>query len=372
MRVFSAQNLAIVACSVGISIVAGEAALRLVLDEVDYLRPTITRHAELGHTVLPGSAGHDEWGFRNPSVPDEVTILAVGDSQTYGFSAARTQSWPAVLADVSGETTYNLAQGGYGPREYELLVRDKAKRLSPRIVVVGFYLGNDLTDHSEINPVLFTDEPSDRPFDGLRDYLSAHSLTYQVVKLQGSAIVNRLRFEESVANLTHGSYVLDAAGLTTVLTPNLRFATLDQSDASIRGGIQRTKDHFAGIQRECDAIESRCVFALIPTKESVYWPVASQALTDQALADTAKMVAEEDLVRTQIVDFLEGGGFEYVDVLDAMRQAAGARNLYPRSHDGHPTGEGYRVIAEETWRYLSENGVLAASAPDTETTRPGS
>ena len=38
-----------------------------------------------------------------------------------------------------------------------------------------------------------------------------------------------------------------------------------------------------------------------------------------------------------------------------MQSAAQQRDLYPNSQDGHPTGVGYRVIAEATWNYLRDS-----------------
>lgn len=362
MSVLKLQNLAILVVAGGVSVAAGEGALRVALDEVDYLRPTLAADPILGHIVRPGSAGHDDWGFRNTDVPENVSILAVGDSQTYGFSATRTQSWPAQLADLSGEATYNLAQGGYGPLDYAVLVEQKAALLNPEVIIVGFYFGNDLLEKPEVSTLLNPQDDTGRAFSGVRDWLSRNSLTYQLLKLQGGALIGRLRFEESVANLTYGSYVLEADGLRTVLTPDLRLKNLDQSDDSIRRGIARAFESLRSIEGVCETLESRCIVTLIPTKESVYWPVARTALTGDGLALTEKMVEAEQTARMQLIGFLEDNEFEYIDVLPSMQQAAQQQNIYPNSHDGHPTGAGYQVIAEATWQYLTETGAQASAA----------
>ncbi len=362
MSVLRLQNLAILVIAGGVSVAAGEGALRVALDEVDYLRPTLAADPVLGHIVRPGSAGHDDWGFRNTEVPDDVSILAVGDSQTYGFSATRTQSWPAQLAELSGQTTYNMAQGGYGPLDYAALVEQKAALLNPEVVIVGFYFGNDLLPKPEVSTMLNPRNDSGRALSGVRDWLSHNSLTYQLLKLQGGALTGFLRFEESVANLTYGSYVLEADGLRTVLTPDMRLRNLDQSDDSIRGGIKRAFDSFRSIERVCDSLGSRCIITLIPTKESVYWPVARSALSGEGLAVTEKMVEAEQTARMQITAFLEDNGFEYIDVLANMQQAAQQRTIYPNGHDGHPIGAGYQVIADATWRYLTDTGAQASAA----------
>lgn len=85
-----------------ILLMVAEGLLRVIYDPVDYLLPIIEEDALLQHRIPPGSGGHDEWGFRNKSVPRSVDIVAIGDSQTYGISAKRTQAWPAVLGKMSG------------------------------------------------------------------------------------------------------------------------------------------------------------------------------------------------------------------------------------------------------------------------------
>ena len=71
--------------------------------------------------------------------------VAIGDSQTYGDEVAREQAWPQRLAALSGRSVYNLALGGYGPVEYDRLLPE-ALELSPRVVLVGLYAGNDFAD----------------------------------------------------------------------------------------------------------------------------------------------------------------------------------------------------------------------------------
>lgn len=101
--------------------------------------------ALLGHRVAPEAYGHDANGFRNDAVPAHVDIVALGDSQTWGVNAKRSAAWPQSLEKKSGRTVYNMGLGGYGPVQY-LALTDKATQLSPKIIVIGLHLGNDLYD----------------------------------------------------------------------------------------------------------------------------------------------------------------------------------------------------------------------------------
>jgi hypothetical protein len=129
--------------SVVTSLAAGEGLARLLVNPVNYLEPYLFKDEVLGHKIEPNSSGHDSWGFRNKTVPKSAKIITIGDSQTYGVSAAAKHSWPATLQELRDESVYNLSLGGYGPAQYYYLLNSKALVLEPRLVIVGFYFGND-------------------------------------------------------------------------------------------------------------------------------------------------------------------------------------------------------------------------------------
>ena len=91
--------------------------------------------------------------------------VAIGDSQTYGDEVSRQEAWPQRLAELTGRSVYNMALGGYGPVEYERLLPE-ALALSPQVVLVGLYAGNDLADAylsaypRALAPELRSDDPA--------------------------------------------------------------------------------------------------------------------------------------------------------------------------------------------------------------------
>ena len=99
----------------------------------------------LDHRGNPAFPAHDRRGFPNRETPAAVEIVALGDSMTYGSVGHPEDAWPAALQALTGRTTYNMAIGGWGPFEC-LEVLAEALEHQPRVVVLGFYLGNDLFD----------------------------------------------------------------------------------------------------------------------------------------------------------------------------------------------------------------------------------
>src|SRR5689334_12222831 len=107
MRIKVANVLTMLAATL-VSAILGEALGRLFVARVDYLKPELTTDPILYYRVLPGSAGHDAWGYRNRHVPRRADIVCIGDSQTYGVSAPASSSWPVQLGKMTGLEVYNL------------------------------------------------------------------------------------------------------------------------------------------------------------------------------------------------------------------------------------------------------------------------
>lgn len=356
------------------TLVAGEAVVRLLVNPGDYLRPELSRDPVLGHVVLPGSAGHDEWGFRNRRVPARADVVAIGDSQTYGVSAKGSESWPAQLAGISGLEVYNLALGGYGPMEYDYLLRNRALDLDPKTVVVALYFGNDLmnTFHSvyrrpqwahlrdeRIAPQLDVNEvaaPSfaRTSFAGIREWFVSHSVIYRMAAFSFGEFVHRFDVQQLARKNTPNFLVLSGrdGGLITVFTPDTSLYAVNTESPEVQEGIRLTGDVLVGMKQFLDGKGVRFVVILVPSKESVYWPMALE-LSPQPDATLARVVEQEEIARSTIRARLEQAGICVEDVLPALRAKLHETALYPNNDDGHPNRNGYRVIAEQVAQVLA-------------------
>lgn len=357
------RNAILLAASLVVGLLIGEGVLRLALDEVNYLRPVLLPHRVLGHVIEPGSSGHDDWGYRNREVPQHADIVAIGDSQTYGVSTTADESWPAVLAKLSGKTVYNMGLGGRGPPDYLYVLKNEAVRLSPRIALVGLYLGNDLLRSYEdavgLAPsAVRLQNEGGRSGGGLRSWLSHNSMLYQVVKLEAHQLIEGLRYEESVASLQVGQFAFSDPRLRTVFDVDKRLQVLDQSIEQNRIGLERMLEIAAETYGEAGRLAVACVIVVIPTKASVYWPFARDTLAQPGQGAMARLVEQEGLVHDRLVGFLAQQGIPYVDALPGLQEAAKEDALYPAGTDGHPTGVGYRVIALAVHRRLAELHLL--------------
>jgi hypothetical protein len=131
-----------------LSLLVAEGALRLVersqLGDRS-IENNLIKDPVLGLKLAPNAQGHDANGFRNDTVFQHVDIVALGDSQTWGVNVERQDAWPQQLSKMSGRSVYNMGLGGFGPVQYRVLT-PQALRLTPKVIIAGLYLGNDIYD----------------------------------------------------------------------------------------------------------------------------------------------------------------------------------------------------------------------------------
>jgi hypothetical protein len=368
-----ALNLALMAVSTAVALLLCELASRLVLDPVDFLSPTLVRDDTLGIRLPPGSSGHDDWGFRNPRVPESVDIVAIGDSHTYGNCARMAEAWPAQVARITGRSVYNLGMGGYGPNQYLHLLRTKAFTLKPKVVVCGLYFGDDFDNafritygmdawaslrRAEVGVVeadIWEQEAENPPLQKrVRNWLSSHSILYRVVVhglLSGVKGAVQIR---NAAEMYPGalSLILPEKNIEEAFRPAGVYRGVKQDEKNVREGMRVTFDILSEMNRLCRSNHTQFVVAVIPTKETVFAPhFAGRPSAEQGIVPD--LIANEEKARAALFAFLAQEGITFVDTLPVLRQASASEKLYaPSAADMHPGKNGYRVIAEAIAREL--------------------
>lgn len=114
---------------------------RLVLAEREHSR--FVEDPLLGYEPRPGYAAagisFDDKGFRRTGeAPPGDTILAVGDSYTYGDEVGDGETWPAHLQRLTGARVLNAGVSGYGFDQSVLRAEKLAAGRSLSTIVVSF------------------------------------------------------------------------------------------------------------------------------------------------------------------------------------------------------------------------------------------
>ena len=365
------EALALVVLSMVLAILLAEAGLRLALNSADFLHATMIDDPVLGHRIKPLTTGHDALGFRNRDVPEQASVVAIGDSFTYGVSAPRDGSWPHQLSGLLDESVYNMGLGGFGPLQYLHLAQVTAKPLKARVWVVAIYFGNDLMDgyyvahgtphwkdwRLSVRPSgTLTEfdkagmaEPSKR-FAGLRNWLSRHSMVYSVLR---ATVFQRLAAREREQMVRQSAPDVQwawsdpaRADVRTVFTPQGRLAALDLEIASVQEGLQITQRALAAIQAEADKQGVKLLVLLIPTKERAYCAHLTQAGTPLP-ASHLRLCGAEDRAKAELMRSLFSHNTHYVDTTAALEEKIAQHvPLYPADSDGHFQATGYGVVAQ--------------------------
>lgn len=357
--------------------------------------------ARLGIRPKPGVPRHDRSGFRNLEVPATATIVALGDSQTYGTGVAPEDAWPRQLESMLVKTVYSMAYGGYGPT-HSLVLWDEAVALLPKIVIEAFYVGNDLSDSFDLVynqgqlPDLKSPEPrlqasvreaeqsdpirkrvsriySMRSIPVATDkeatdvalwrLLAQHSRLYGLLHrawYESRRLINtpnntpQEQWEAAKAFAeAHPAYceVFSDGQFKTIFTSAYRLVALDPGDPRILEGLQISLRAMQRMHELAATKNIRFFVVLIPTKEAVF-----RQLWQNPSASFRRATENEERVWRITKDFLEQNGIEYLDALPALReQLMTGVQPYQVSHDGHPNEHGHTAIAKLVAAYLASS-----------------
>lgn len=348
--------------SLAFSIIAAESALRVLGFDRDFLGALVIPDTRYGHRVAPLGTTDSNLGFRDPKIPIQADIVAIGDSQTYGVSASATNSWPAQLQALLQRKTYNLGIGGYGPVQYDFLWDDYVARLAPSTVIVGLYPGNDISDSFNFSsllplkdplrpdnppplPTIADAETRIRPLEELRGFLYRHSILYNMGKLAISQFA-------SIPTYANPDEFHTAPGMEMQFEEDrwLDYIRLDNPENVV--GLRITLGYLERLATKCRATGHRCFVVLIPTKERVMRSRITSA--GKSNASFEALWSTEDHIRSLLLAAARSRGLRTIDVLPAMALAADSADLYPVL-GSHPNWLGYGVISTAVAKEIRES-----------------
>lgn len=377
-------RVTLVAVGFVVGLAIAEASLRIAEKiharrQFDSTKPYVREDSELGRIVLPNAPDHDANGFRNVLVPQRADIVTLGDSQTWGVNAQRPDAWPQTLGRLAGRSVYNMGVPGYGPVQYWLLSK-RALELSPRTLVIGLFLGNDLSDahrrtygsesHAELRipnppPVLFDDvifrqnrslERDHRLF--LQQFGDTTSVGWRLW-LRGHTAVGRL-LDRALLRPGHDAWteierqwaekrsdefkIYDRGGVVTLLSISQVRDTTNLDDPRTAEGLRITLELLSRIQADAAKAGTRVLLLFIPSKESVFYGPFKQ----QNGVDPVYEQLMQNELRTRAAVIARGGaeGMEHVDARPALVEAVGrGEQICSVDSDGHYLPRGYAIIA---------------------------
>ncbi len=369
----------IIGLAVGLTVV--EFGLRLIEKYRlgDRATGEIVSDPELGVRIPPNSPGHDASGSRNAGVRPQVDVVALGDSQTWGINVQTVDAWPQQLERITGRPVYNMGVGGYGPVQYWQLI-PKALSLSPRVIVVGLYFGNDLYDeysftyanakHADLRSNASADLKNDtiqaradsywneeknfhnsygrNSLAGLSFWLREHSaigrLLNRIGLWPGATDVDFEIDKAWAQTYPDHAVACETGNVRTVLTTAYRLTALDLDDPRVSEGLRITRLALKRTQERVTTANVKLVVVLIPTKEFVYAELMNGER--KSTGTYARLVDMEQKARQELLSSCAEDQINCVDALPDLRKAIEQRQqIYPSSAESHPNAAGYRILA---------------------------
>ena len=366
------KKFILVVFSIFLSLLIAEGVSRIIFDPIDYLKPRRVPDNILGFKLLPNTGAHDSWGYRNKSVPSTADIVTIGDSHTYGISATASNSWPSILGQLTGKVVYNLSLSNYGPVEYFYLFKNKAFKLNPSLVIVGFYLGNDLKNAynsaykndywRELRMPGFIPKEKinedkvvkDSLIDHIADWFPSHSVLYRIISrpFLGDEVrqLRRLLRSEEIIFFKNKEHNIKAGFM-----PSARLQAFNLEDPIVEEGLRISLELFSKMNDISKEKNIDFLVLLIPTKETVFSEFIEHngELPSSNVID--KVISNERQANRLVKSYFSERGIAFIDVQEVLRNAAHSEQLYPINFGEHFNKNGYRIVARTIERYITQN-----------------
>jgi SGNH hydrolase-like domain, acetyltransferase AlgX len=304
---------------------------------------------------MPYVATTNAEGFRPNSAGPPYEIVLIGDSfLAMGEDDASTLS--ERLRAVSGRATFNLSRSWYGPYQYLELLKRYGLALWPKVVLLGFYAGNDIEDIREYHRwrrehrYYFYADHTQRPF-----------LVRYAIALTDTGAYLRDTIAKRLARQTQPVAPGEIHSDLGIIRVGAQLVPMVFGDWNPEGSAEQllaTAEWQAlhalltEFHHLCRAEGILPVLLYIPSKSQVYAEHAT-AHSGQRFLQAA---ARQRPIRTNMVAALttlaQRVELPLINLLPAFEQHAEAGRLLYYPFDTHWSGEGIQAAAEYIWQEL--------------------
>lgn len=308
-------------------------------------------------------------GFRDadilPRAPRaaQPVILGLGDSLTFGWGVEYEESFLRRLEVALGgpDEVRVLKAGipGTGPTDQLQLLRRLLETVHPRVVIVGFYVGNDFQDAAEGGARQFdivdgflvrrSDSEPVSPIARLQRWLKRRSRLAQLVAMQLWLRERRRVADLPVDQQPHAG-VEDRDGW---LRRFIRIHLAGAFPPDLERGVETALSALSAMHVLAHQHGARFILVVIPPNIQVHEGDRRRYQDAFGLPDV-----QWDLDRPQRIlhEWAAREEAELLDPLPVLREAAASGRLY-FFPDSHLNARGHAVLAAELVRYLREHPI---------------
>jgi SGNH hydrolase-like domain, acetyltransferase AlgX len=297
-------------------------------------------------------------GFRPNSAGPPYEIVLIGDSfLAMGEDDASTLS--ERLRAVSGRATFNLSRSWYGPHQYLELLKRYGLALRPKVVLLGFYAGNDIVDIREYHRwrreqrYYFYVDHAQRPF--LVRYAIALTDTGAALR---ETLTKRLAHQARPETLGAPGEIHPNLGLVQVGAQVVPMVFGEWNPEGSAEQLLATAEWQAlyALLTEfhllCRAEGILPVLLYIPSKSQVY----AEYVTAHSGHRFVQAAARQRRIRTNMVAAIttlaQQIELPLINLLPSFEQQTEAGRLLYYPFDTHWNGEGIQAAADYIWHAL--------------------
>lgn len=353
------------------------------------LQPSVSYFNSMDETTVKVAYNSDGWRDTEHVVEnnkDRLRVLFLGDSFMEAYSVNIEEALPKKLEQLAYKQaldieTINLGVGGYGTLQEYLVFQAIGKQYKPDIVLLGFYLGNDLRNNSfalesivnqgnlKINSRPFVDVASLPKWNTtVVDYQGALRRYHEAQNKPGiKGLVNKLKKESVLARLLIN--VLKKIKTSYVNSNENEDSYTEKRSLAVFGvnscqeqpeyteAWNITQTILKRLNGEVEKMGSKLVVFSVPALHEVDPWYIKQAINSASSQHRLCMEKVPGYQRLSIV--LTELNIEYVDLLTSFRDVTKTDkvNLF-RISDRHWNKQGHALAAEKLYSALLERDLL--------------
>lgn len=317
---------------------------------------------EFQHSVKINKLGFRGEEFNLKKSSGTFRILTVGDSFTFGHGASDNQTYSAVLSRLMTDDgkKVEVVNGGYAsgfsPDSYFLFLKEKGMDLEPDLVIMGFFIWNDITDLAETQWEMVDEAGLPTKIRSrLRTVDKESHLTFVKPKRRYSIpILSNSHFFQLVYSYKQSTF----DKLLTLFDKNPNFDPekealsiydicifVDECFSKYESGWQKVQKVLAATNQMFGQNNIRFLVVLVP---------ARQQIEQAPCCEWQKLEESEKLsVNKKLRNFFENSGIGYLDLSEDFR-GKDADSLYFKN-DAHWTPHGHELVAEAIKNYIDKN-----------------